>query len=71
MSILIKLEHTVEETNVILAALAERSFKEVADLIRKIQTQGKAALEASQAAAQPLDTPAVETESTPAEQSLS
>jgi len=68
MSILINLEHTLEEVNSILAALAERPFKEVADLIVKIQAKGKAAIDASQAAAQPLDTPAPEADSAPAEQ---
>jgi len=62
MSLLINLEHSVEEVNAILAALAERPFKEVADLIVKIQAKGKAALEASQATAQPLES------SAPAEQ---
>jgi hypothetical protein len=48
MSILINLEHTVEEVNSILAALAERPFKEVADLIVKIQAKGQEALASAQ-----------------------
>jgi len=49
MSILINLEHTVEEVNAILAALAERPFKEVADLIVKIQAKGREVLASAQA----------------------
>jgi hypothetical protein len=60
MSILINLEHTVEEANLILAALADRPFKEVADLIAKIQAKGKSALEASQLTAKPSDDSATE-----------
>jgi hypothetical protein len=68
MSILINLEHTVEEVNSILGALAERPFKEVADLIGKIQAKGRAAIDASQADTQPIDAPTPEADSAPAEQ---
>ena len=50
MSILVTIEHTVEELNSILMALAERPFKEVANLISKLQSHGQAALAASGAA---------------------
>lgn len=50
MSILVTIEHTVEELNSILMALAERPFKEVAALISKLQSHGQAALAASGAA---------------------
>jgi hypothetical protein len=38
-SFLVKIEHTVEEIEVILLALAERPFKEVAGLIQKLHTE--------------------------------
>jgi hypothetical protein len=36
-SIIVNIEHTVEEVNTILLALADRPFKEVNDLINKIR----------------------------------
>jgi len=42
MSTLITIEHTVEELNSILMALAERPFKEVANLIVKIKSMAEA-----------------------------
>jgi len=50
MSILVTIEHTVEELNSILIALAERPFKEVAALISKLQSHGQAALAPTRAA---------------------
>ena len=44
MSILVTIEHTVEELNSILMALAERPFKEVANLIAKLRSHGQQAL---------------------------
>ena len=57
----IKLELTINETNIVLAALGKQSYEVVAGLINKIQAQGgpqaeqvaaeeKAAAEAEQAA---------------------
>jgi hypothetical protein len=53
--IFIKLEHTLEEVNTILAALAKRPFEEVADLIVKIQAAGKSAIDDAQAPVQSAD----------------
>ena len=50
MSIVVTIEHSIEELNAILVALAERPFKEVAALISKLQSHGQAALAASGAA---------------------
>lgn len=40
----IRLEHTIEEANVILAALGQQPFVKVADLIHKIQKEATAQL---------------------------
>ena len=47
MSTLITIEHTVEELNSILMALAERPFKEVANLIVKIKSMAEAQVAAA------------------------
>lgn len=39
MQILVNIEHTVEEIETIIRALAERPFKEVAGLIQKLHTE--------------------------------
>lgn len=44
MSILINLEHTVEEVNYILQALALRPFAEVAELIARVKAQAESQL---------------------------
>ena len=44
----IKLELTVEETNIILNALSGRPYVEVAELISKIRTQGEEQLTSCQ-----------------------
>jgi len=58
-SVLVTIEHTVEELNSILIALAERPFKEVAGLIAKLQNHGQQALSnaATDTAAQEEQTP--------------
>ena len=61
MSILVTIEHTVEELNSILIALAERPFKEVAGLIAKLQSHGQQALNNTAA-----ETPAQEEQTPPA-----
>lgn len=58
MSILVTIEHTVEELNSILTALAERPFKEVASLIVKIKSLAEAQMGAAQAPATSDETPA-------------
>jgi len=55
MSLLVSIEHSFEELGVILTALAERPFKEVAGLIAKIHMSAQAA---QQAAAAPAPAPA-------------
>jgi len=61
MSIIVTIEHTVEELNAILIALAERPFKEVAGLIAKLQSRGQQALNNTAA-----ETPAPAAETPPA-----
>ena len=56
MSIIVKLEHTVEEVDKILLALAKRPFEEVSDLINKIRGQGLPQVNAVQAAAPAAET---------------
>ena len=51
MSTLITIEHSIEELNTILTALAERPFKEVASLIVKIKSLAEAQMGAAQAPA--------------------
>lgn len=63
MSIIVTLEHTVEEVDKILLALAERPFKEVSDLINKIRGQGMAQVRAAQS-------PPPGTEAAPAPQAV-
>ena len=41
----IKIELTVEETNIVLNALSSRPYMEVCGLINKIQTEGNKQLE--------------------------
>jgi len=60
-SVLVTIEHTVEELNSILIALAERPFKEVAGLIAKLQSHGQQALNNTTAA-----TPEPEVQTPPA-----
>jgi len=60
-SVLVTIEHTVEELNSILIALAERPFKEVAALIAKLQSHGQQALNNTAA-----ETPALAAETPPA-----
>lgn len=55
MSILINLEHTLEEANLILAALADRPFKEVNDLINKIRANATQQLSVAQVPAPATD----------------
>lgn len=59
-SIIVNIEHTVEEVNVILLALAERPFKEVNDLINKIRGSAMTQI-GSQGLAAPASTEAPET----------
>lgn len=58
MSIVVTIEHSIEELNAILVALAERPFKEVAILIGKLQSHGQLALNTTSA---PIPEPATET----------
>ena len=44
----IQIEHTVEELNAILQALAAKPYAEVAELMQKIKTEGEAQLVAAQ-----------------------
>jgi hypothetical protein len=44
---MVTIEHTIEELNAILAALGERPFKEVANLIIKIKNTAEAQLAAA------------------------
>ena len=60
MSLLITIEHTVEEVNAILLALAKRPFEEVNDLIVKIRTSAVAQLGATPAVGATGATPAPE-----------
>jgi hypothetical protein len=58
MSIKIVIEHTIEEINKIIVALAKQPFEEVHELIAKIRLEGQKQIAESQAKAQPLETPA-------------
>jgi hypothetical protein len=49
MQILVSIEHTVEEIEVILLALTERPFKEVAGLIQKLHTEASRKVAEAQA----------------------
>ena len=51
----IKLELTIEETNLILDALGEKPFKQVFGLIQKIQQQAASQLNAQQAQPDPQE----------------
>ena len=69
MSILVTIEHTVEELNSILMALAERPFKEVANLIVKIKSMAEAQMGVTPEAPQATvtaDAPATPASETPA-----
>ena len=48
MSILVTIEHDIQELDQILIALAERPFKEVAGLINKLRGHGERAIIAAQ-----------------------
>ena len=65
MSVLITIEHSLEELSTILTALAEKPFKEVANLIAKIHMTANA----QQAAAAPTEpaAPAAPAPTEPAE----
>ena len=58
MSIKIAIEHTIEEINTIILALAKRPFDEVHELIAKLRSEGQRQISESQDNAQPLETPA-------------
>ena len=62
-SFLVTIEHTVEELNSILLALAERPFKEVAELIAKIHSSANA--QAAAAGMAPASAPAAEADEAP------
>ena len=49
-SFLVTIEHTIEEIEMILIALAERPFKEVAGLINKLHTEASRKVAEVQAA---------------------
>ena len=59
MSLLIDLEHSIEEINLILLALAKRPFEEVNDLIIKIRTNAAQQISVAQGIA-PVADPAPE-----------
>jgi len=48
MELMINLSFTVMETNMVLAALGQRPYAEVAELMQKIKTEGEAQLVAAQ-----------------------
>ena len=62
---MINLEHTVEEINAILAALASKPYAEVADLIHKIKFKAEQQIVAAAKAVED-GAKAVEAEFTPA-----
>jgi hypothetical protein len=62
-SFLVTIEHTVEELNSILLALAERPFKEVAELIAKIHASANA--QAAAAGMTPASAPVAEADEAP------
>ena len=57
-SFLVTIEHTIEELNAILLALAERPFKEVAEIIAKIHASANE--QAAAAGLTPVRAPAPE-----------
>ena len=61
MSLLIDLEHSIEEINIILLALAKRPFEEVNDLIIKIRTNAAQQISVAQGVTPPVADPTPET----------
>ena len=53
MPIVVNFEHTLEEVNTILTALAKRPYEETADLIAKIRKIGEDAIVKAQTEAGP------------------
>ena len=53
MELMINLSFTVMETNMVLGALGQRPYAEVAELMQKIKTEGEAQLVAAQTPAAP------------------
>lgn len=53
MELMINLSFTVMETNMVLGALGQRPYAEVAELMQKIKAEGEAQLVAAQAPAAP------------------
>lgn len=62
MSLLVNLEHTIDEVNSILLALSKRPYEEVSDLINKIRGSASQQIAASVPAPAPAPAPAADPE---------